>query len=422
MELCDVVIFSVDDHVIEPRNLFEEREPAKFKGRFPRIRDVGSGAEAWTWEGSSIEGSVGLNAVVTWPREQWDFEPTSHAEMRPGCYQLDARIDDMNVNGVGLALNFPTFARFGGNYFGECADKDLAYAAVRAYNDWHLEEWCAPHPDRMIPLAIPVSWDGELAAEEVRRCARNGFASVCFTENPSTHYGLPSIHSGYWDPFFKACQDLGMPISIHIGSRGGLPLLTEDASRDAKIVLGKTAAIQTLLDFVFSDVFVKFPSLKIALSEGGAGWIPYVLERMDRHAENQTWTGHRFTADERPSDCYRDHFLCCIVGDPAALAMRDRIGFETMAVEIDFPHSDSLWPNAPEFLMAEFEDAGLSDQEIDGITWKNAATFYGIDPFERMSRRELSVGGLRADAAHVDTSTTSKAEYRARYEAQHAPV
>ena len=268
-----------------------------------------------------------------------------------------------------------------------------------------------------MPLAIPAAWDPELSADEVKRVAKKGCPSICFTENPTKVYQLPSIHSGHWDPFFAACEEEGMVISIHIGSTGELPTTSADAPMDIPVTLATMTANQTLMDYLYSDVLVKFPGLKIALSEGGAGWLPYVLDRLDRHAVNQRWTGQRYGPDYLPSQAFREHFLACVVSDPSGLELRDRIGVRNIAIEVDYPHSDSQWPRAPEVFFEDFESANLSDDEIELMTWKNAAAFYGWDPFEHQSREALTVGALRSRAQHVDTATTTKEEYRARYEA-----
>ena len=177
MQLDDMVLFSVDDHVIEPRGIFDGREPAEYAGRFPRLLPNEENVETWQWE-APASGSASLNAVVTWPKDQWSFDPTTHAEMRPGCYDLDRRIDDMNVNGVAVSMCFPTFPRFGGGLFNACEDKGLALAVTQAYNDWHIDEWCARYPGRFMPLAIPAAWDPELSAAEVKRVAAKGCPST----------------------------------------------------------------------------------------------------------------------------------------------------------------------------------------------------------------------------------------------------
>jgi hypothetical protein len=155
----------------------------------------------------------------------------------------------------------------------------------------------------------------------------------------------------------------------------------------------------------------------VALSEGGIGWIPFYLDRMDRHVENQSWTGLDIDGKHgRPTDVFREHFLGCFITDPSALHLLDRIGEDIVAWECDYPHSDSTWPTSAEMLLKECDEAGLSDATIDKITWENAARFFRFDPFRHTSKPDATVGALRARAADVDTSITTKEEYRRRYQ------
>ena len=136
------------------------------------------------------------------------MSPITYDEMRPGCYEPKARVADNDANWVEASLCFPTFPRFCGQTFLEAKDKELAEACVVAYNDFMVEEWCGDSGGKLIPLCIIPLWDAELAAAEVRRNAARGVRAVCFSEIPP-HLGLPSIHSGYWDPFFAACEETG---------------------------------------------------------------------------------------------------------------------------------------------------------------------------------------------------------------------
>lgn len=414
MQMDDMIMISVDDHVIEPGDMFANHAPAKYKDRLPRTAINESGAEEWVWEGAKT-GNLGLNAVVTWPKEEWGFDPVSFEEMRPGCYDVHKRVEDMNANGVAMSMCFPTYARFSGAFFSGVDDKDLAKAAVEAYNDWHIEEWAGAYPERFIPLGIPMAWDAELSAAEVHRIAKKGCRAICFTEQP-VDLGMPSIHSGYWDPFFKACAEEGTVISIHVGSSGVLPITAPDAPLDIPITLATMQTMKPMMDFLFSDVLLKFPDLRVALSEGGAGWLPYVLDRLDRHVKNQLWTGHKFF-DRTPSDTFRKHFLACVVSDPAGVEMRHRIGVESIAIETDYPHSDSQWPNAPEVFWDDFKSVGTTDPEIDLMSHQNAIRFFDLAPLTEAQRKDFTVGSLRAKAADLDTSTTTREQYKQRYQA-----
>jgi predicted TIM-barrel fold metal-dependent hydrolase len=197
----DLILVSVDDHLVEPPTMFEEHIPAKYKDQAPKVVHTENGDDVWTFNGAVIP-NVGLNAVAGRPKDEYGIEPTAFDEMRPGCFDIHERIKDMNAGGMLGSMCFPSFPGFSGRLFAVAEDKDLALAVLRAYNDWHVDEWCGSYPGRFIPMGLPILWDAELAAEEVRRLAKKGVHSVTFTENPAT-LGYPSFHSEHWDPLWR---------------------------------------------------------------------------------------------------------------------------------------------------------------------------------------------------------------------------
>ena len=158
MNIDDLILVSVDDHVVEPPDMFDGHIPAKYKDRAPRVITKDDGTDAWVFEGQEAT-NVGLNAVAGRPPDEYGVEPTRFTEMRPGCFDIHERIRDMNANGVLASMNFPSYPQFCGQYFARAEDKDLALAVLRAYNDWHIDEWCGTYPGRMIPLSLPPIWD-----------------------------------------------------------------------------------------------------------------------------------------------------------------------------------------------------------------------------------------------------------------------
>ena len=201
MRTEDMILVSVDDHVIEPRGMFDGLLPAKYQDKAPKMIRRDDGTDYWFYDGNQIP-NVGLNAVVGRPPEEYGVEPMSLDDMRVGCYDVHERVRDMSVNGVLGSMCFPSFPQFCGQLFARREDKDEALAMVRAYNDWHIDKWCGAEPGRFIPLSIPVIWDPELGAEEVRRVAKKGCHAVTFSENPEK-LGWPSLHNAHWDPFWK---------------------------------------------------------------------------------------------------------------------------------------------------------------------------------------------------------------------------
>jgi predicted TIM-barrel fold metal-dependent hydrolase len=403
MNVEDLVLVSVDDHIIEPREMFDAHIPERFRDRAPRVLTDDEGSEYWLFEGERAA-YMGLNAVAGCPPEEYGLNPTRYDQMRKGCFDVDERVRDMNANGVLGSLNFPTFPHFCGQLFARQQDKDLSLAVVRAYNDWHIDEWCGAHPGRFIPCGITPYWDPALMAEEVRRIAEKGCHAVTFSENPEK-LGHPSLHSDHWDPFWNACQETETVVCLHIGSSSSLLLTASDAPADVMISITPMNSFLALNDLMWTPIFKKFPRIKIAMSEGGIGWIPYALERMDYvYEHHHSWTGADF-GGRRPSDVYRDHIVTCFIDDASGLELRHRVGVDSITWECDYPHSDSTWPHSPELLDKSL--TGIPDDEVDKMTHLNAMRVFKFDPFSVRPRGQCTVGALRAEASDVDISIRS---------------
>jgi predicted TIM-barrel fold metal-dependent hydrolase len=403
MNAEELIMISVDDHVVEPPDMFEGHIPAKYADAAPKVVKQEDGSDVWTFGGAIIP-NIGLNAVAGRPKEEYGIEPTAFDEIRPGCYNIHERIKDMNAGGILASMNFPSFPGFAGRLFAAQEDKDLARAVLRAYNDWHIDEWAGTYPGRIIPMALPVLWDARLAAEEIRRVAAKGCHSVTFTENPAT-LGYPSFHSDYWDPMWQAVCDENVVVSIHLGSSGKLAITAPDAPMDVMITLQPMNICQAAADLLWSRVIKRFPDIKFALSEGGTGWIPYFLDRIDRTYDmHHLWTGQDF-GDKMPSEVFREHFLTCFISDPVGVQLRNLIGIDNIAWECDYPHSDSSWPDAPEELAAVARDVPAA--ELNKISYQNAMRWYSFDPFLNRARDQSTVGALRVEAGDHDVSIRS---------------
>jgi predicted TIM-barrel fold metal-dependent hydrolase len=417
MDATDMIMISVDDHLVEPPDLFTNHLPASYAGRdeAPRVRRRSDGSDVWVFNGQTIP-NIGLNAVAGRPREEYGIEPTAFDEMRPGCWNIHDRIRDMNAGGVLGSMCFPSFPGFSGRVFATADDKDFALAVLRAYNDWHVDEWCGTYPGRFIPMGLVPLWDAGVAADEVRRLAAKGVHSITFTENPAT-LGYDSFHQDSWDPLWTACSDEGVVVSIHLGSSGQLAMTAPDAPVDVMITLQPMNICQAAADLLWSRIPKHFPDIRIALSEGGTGWIPYFLDRLDRTYDmHHLWTGQDF-GDRLPSDVFRHHFLTCFIADPIGVTLRDMIGIDNIAWECDYPHSDSSWPEAPEELAAVLAANAVPDDEVDKITHANAMRWYSFDPFAHRPRERCTVGALRDEAGDWDVSTRSYD--RGRFEISH---
>jgi predicted TIM-barrel fold metal-dependent hydrolase len=406
-DVDELILISVDDHLIEPPDLFAGHLPARFMDRAPKLVRTEEGSDVWKFGDVTIENAA-LNAVAGRPKEEYGLEPQGLDEVRPGCYDVHERVKDMDAGGVLASMNFPSFPTFSGRLFAT-EDTELALALVRAYNDWHIDEWCGAHPGRFIPMAIPAIWDAELTAAEVRRVAEKGCHSLSFTENPAA-LGYPSFHSDYWDPLWEAVCDTNTVVSVHLGSSGRLSIPAADSPPDVMITLQPMNICQAAADILWSRVLKKFPDIRFALSEGGTGWIPYFLDRLDRTFEmHAAWTQQDF-GGRLPSEVFREHFLTCFISDDVGVELREKIGVDNICWEADYPHSDSMWPTAPEELGAVFNAHDVPDDHVRKITHENAMRWYSFDPFAHVPKEEATVAALRRNAAGHDISVQSRSK------------
>ncbi|MDT5131733.1 MAG: hypothetical protein QOE41_1044 [Mycobacterium sp.] len=401
MNKDDMILISVDDHIIEPPDMFANHLPQKYLDDAPRLVHNPDGSDMWKFRDTVIP-NVALNAVAGRPKEEYGLEPQGLDEIRPGCYQVDERVKDMNAGGILASMCFPSFPGFAARLFAT-DDPEFSLALVQANNDWHIDEWCGAYPARFIPMALPVIWDAERCADEVRRVAKKGVHSLTFSENPAA-MGYPSFHNEYWDPLWKALVDTDTVLSVHIGSSGRLSIPSVESPPDVMITLQPMNIVQAAADLLWSKPVKDYPDLKIALSEGGTGWIPYFLERVDRTFEmHATWTLQDF-GGKLPSEVFREHFLTCFISDPLGVKLRHEIGIDNICWEADYPHSDSMWPGAPEELTEVLTREQVPDDEINKMTHKNAMRWYAFDPFSHIAREQATVRALRAAAADHDVS------------------
>ncbi len=390
---------SVDDHVLEPPDLWWSRLPRRVRDRGPRVRreqgvllealygrwspggDDGQWADVWYYDDMIRPLQRGL-AQSGYDDEETS-RPITYDEVLPGAHQRHARLTEMDHNHTDVSICFPSVSRFCGQTFLDRKDKDVALLCVQAYNDWMIDEWSgAERPARLVPLTLIPLWDVDLAAAEVRRCAASGSHAVSFPESPPA-LGLPSIYSTYWDPFLAACQETDTVMNLHVGSSSTRVTTAPDAPIDLAICFLFVNSELAFADWLYSGILAEFPDLRIVLSEGQVGWMPFVMQRIDntwkKCLEGNKATGRR--AKELPSNLMRGHIFGSIFDDLQGLIDREAIGIEQIMIETDFPHKDSTYPHSEKVVSELVAAAGLNDDEINLLVRGNAITVYGLDKY-----------------------------------------
>jgi predicted TIM-barrel fold metal-dependent hydrolase len=388
------LIVDLDAHVVEPPDVWSSRLPRRLREVGPRIEYMPGGVPKL--KGSSYVESPGADgpdvawwcyedhrasikrtiAAAGFTPEEVELRGVTYDEMRPGCWRVIDRVADMDENGVEAQLCFPNYPRFCGQQFLWGKDRQLAKLCVEAYNDWMVEEWSGTSGGRLLPLCLVPLWDAHLAAAEVIRNASRGVGAVAFSELP-TFLDLPSIYSGYWDPFFAACQETGTVICMHVGSGTKTPTTSPDApdAVPATIIFGNS--VGGLTDYLFSGVLHRYETLKLMFAECQIGWIPYLLERADDvWATHRGWSGSKRFCPELPSTYYYRQITSCFFKDPVGVALLDRVGEANVVFETDYPHQDGTWPHSRQAASDQF--GHLPQATINRIARGNAIELLGL--------------------------------------------
>lgn len=381
----DMQLVSVDDHLVERPGVWADRLPKRLVEKGPRIieatgketdqygfgQGVPKGSQVWLLE-DVVYAQLGLNAVAGKPRDQIGTEPLRFDDMIPGCYEPEARVEDMDIDGVQASLLFPSFPKFAGTMFQNVKDPELALLCTTAWNDFVHEEWVTPYPERFIPIGILPYWDIDASIAELRRLAARGVRVISFPENP-VPLGHPSFHTDHWDRLFDIVEETEVVLAMHFGTSGQVRLTAPDAPMAVMITLMGTNSMNTVADLLFSPVFHRHPKLKVSVAEGGVGWIPWLLERADI-----TWERHRYYQNVhqtiRPSELFRKHIWGCFITDQYGIDNRQVIGIDRLTWEADYPHSDSFWPNSRKVATEMFTN--VPDDEVRQIVETNARELY----------------------------------------------
>jgi predicted TIM-barrel fold metal-dependent hydrolase len=408
-------VISADDHVVEPPHLWERWLPTKYRDRGPRVEagptmqvpSAGGGvgyvrggdgpvADWWVFE-DLVRGTPLVMACAGYPEEEYSMRPIRFDEMRKGCYDPHARLADMDEAHIERSLCFPNYPRFAGQVFSQAHDKELGAACVRAYNDWMIEEWCGDTRGRLVPLGIVPLWDPHLAAAEVRHNAARGQKAITFTELPA-NLGLPSIHDAnrHWDPLLAACDETHTVVCMHIGSGSVMQRTSDDAPAGVTTALTSLNAYMAMTDWLLSGALLRVPYLKIAFSESLIGWMPFLLERLDRVVTNAgAWSGLDPAVVDPPSTQVPGRVYGSFFDDMVGVEMRHLIGVEQLCFETDYPHQDSTWPNTPE-LVREIATRVTPD-ELELLMRGNTITMLDLDP-----------GDLRPEPVRASSRSTDR--------------
>ncbi|MFN8543377.1 MAG: amidohydrolase family protein [Candidatus Binatia bacterium] len=373
----DFMLISTDDHIIEPRDVWDGRLEAKYAAAAPKVIEVG-GEERWVYEDQKLI-NVGLSVMAGKKYEDYSPKAARFADMRPGCYDPKARLADMDLDGIEAQVLYPSTPGMAGQTFAEGKDKDLALRCLQTYNDWLADTWCAADPKRLIGQMIVPFWDMRLAVAEFQRGLSLGHKALSLPNDPPS-MGYPRLCDAYWEPLWDAVEEAGIPVTMHIASgsqKRSLPLTPgEGAPATVFITVGPTANFTVLADMLFSGLLARHPKLRFVSAESGIGWIGYLLQRADEvYEKHRHWSKPPIT--EKPSFYFRRQLFANFLDDAVGVTARHHIGVDNLMFETDYPHSDTTFPNSRAIVTERFRD--VPADEARKICRDNAIRLFDLD-------------------------------------------
>ena len=356
----DQKLISADDHMdihVLPPDLYQERLPQAWKERGPKVVDTDDGP-FWVIDGQQVSPSG---------RKAAGFIRSEAHGFRPGT--ADQRIEDMDRDGVWAQVIYsPTTTQM------RIADPELGAACMRAYNDW-AHEFNQVNPKRLLLLADIPSHDPKAAADELERVAKMGHRGAIVHQNVGD---ADPIFEDSWHPFWDRAEEARLPISVPLGP--GLSSLKPKLGSwrfPAMVAIIPMQLDEVLAGMVMSGILEQRPHVKLVLGEGGLGWVPYVIERLDHehHKYYEKTVDHRLSM--LPSEIFARQVYMTYEDEQLGVELIPRIGVENVMWASDYPHGDSTWPNSRQAI-ADSPLAALGEAALRRIVCDNAAATYGV--------------------------------------------
>ena len=373
----DYRVISADTHVIEPPDLWSSRMDSKFKTRCPRIVNL-DGRDVWIVDNMIAgPGVIGQGARVGMrfdDRETLTKPVDSFEEVRPGAYDPDEAVKDMAIDGVDVAVIYPTE---GFALYHEVRDSELLSASLSAYNDW-LAEFCGAHPDRLKGVGFINIDDVQDGIREMERCAKLGLVGAHIpVYNSRLRYDSP-----VFEPLWAAAQDLDMSIALHVNSNR--PANHEEfglagvAIAPLFFINGDYWPRMSIADMILSGVFDRYPRLNLVVVEYELSWAATLIQRLDYHYDQLPTgiMGYRFKDGKLPSDHFHSNVYIGVMEDGLGIRLRDLIGVDNILWGNDYPHVESTFPHSQEFLEKILADC--TQEEKEKIAGGNAARLYRL--------------------------------------------
>jgi predicted TIM-barrel fold metal-dependent hydrolase len=359
-------VLSADSHVLEPPDLWTTRMQAKFRDRAPHLVHEANGqtGDFLVCEPLRPFNPTGLGSAGIPPDELEKFSHGGYAVCRPGSWDPQERLKDMDIDGLGAEVFYCGYGMAMFSY----PDDEFQRDAHRAYNDWAYD-YAAYAPKRLFPIANVSMTDPDKDLEELHRIKKLGFRGIFISNDPlpERRYDNPT-----WEPFWTAVEEYDLPVNVHILTRQGGPQVGANQIVDG--VTLPVPAFRTIAEMITGAVFERHPNLKLISVENDIGWMPNYIKRLE-------WYSYRFgpkypQMKMNAADYWRRQVYATFQDDIPGVRCRDLIGVDKLMWGSDYPHFDSTFPKSREAIERNFE--GVPESEKRQILGENMVRVYNL--------------------------------------------
>lgn len=384
---------SSDTHLEVLPERWTGRVDAKYRDNMPRTVPHPNGGDAIYIEGAPLFQVAFLDLRAGRTNEDWQPFDVK-VEDTAGVGSPEQRLQEQDRDGCAAEVIFPNM-QAGPGLWRKIADNDAYLAAIRAYNDWLAEDYCAVDPRRLLGLGVMPMTTLQDSLAELEHCAKLGLPGIVLSAFPNG-MAYPQAED---DQFWQAAMDMHMPLTVHVafdrsGDREHQPTFIypdENPEILSKVKRGLVDEMSRLglrsatsfSQLIASGVFDRLPDLRIFFAETRLGWIPFWMNEADFWFERHRHWAQRYLGfkppQRQPSEYMKNHFLFSVQGpELVAIELRDHLGVDHIMFATDFPHIECEWPNTKPSL--EALTASLPPDEKHKIVAGNVMDYFDMDP------------------------------------------
>ncbi len=374
-----------DTHITEPPGVWTDRVASKWGDAIPHVKRM-EGRDIWFIKDQPV-GGPGWTTMAGFNGSYPD-SPMGYEDIPKSSYDAKERLAHMDAEGILAQVLYPNVGGFGGGGFLKLGEPELMLDCVRAYNDF-LVDWCSADPNRLIAVASMPFWDVDACVEEVHRAASIGHKAILACSDPRA-FDEPGLCDPHWDKFWAACNEVGLPVSFHIGAGDVSDLISDVSGLGTRRNFARVSSmifmqnVTCLADLIFGGVCHRYPDLKLVSVESGVGWIPSYLEAADWQWTAAEGRKEHPEMDLLPSEYFRRQIYGCFWFEKAGIASALEQYPDNMLWETDYPHPTCQHPGLEEgwaehpSAYAEKALRGISESTLQKVLHSNAAALYGI--------------------------------------------